>query len=195
MQHSFPVLRANRAEFLWSTLPEEDRILLKEVDRKFPRVIDHAWRPSLVIRYIERDPVDEFYRTKISVSFEDVDKMPKIPYVLDEDHPDQSAIVTWAEKQLATQLRVEEVGSYFRRGIQNCSTAGQIKRIFPELVEILPDYIKTTLGDAVRSSRWPISWEQAEDHGVKMSYLAYCSLLPTKEGLWVPRVDVDNVRK
>ena len=106
--------------------------------------------------------------------------MPRFTYNLTEDNPHWGEITDWAFKRCALQKEVVLAESYLCRAIDACSTAGQIKRILPELIGLLPEGIKSSIFQAARISRFPGAWKDEQEPEIETAAhntLVKCSLM------------------
>jgi len=179
------------AKVLLSYMPESIRTAIETLEAEEPNALNKRWSTDVDLG---RPRVWDGSTTPKQASIcIPVRVLVNIKWRLDEGcQPTWDLIEPWIQQRVEVSERAGRANGYFQEAIWACSTAGQVKRVLPELVQILPDELQASLGEAVRPSRWPLEFQASEDHNEHLAYLAYCSLLPKEPAAgWIPRFGLD----
>ena len=181
------------AEVLLSYAPERLRTAINILAKDAPNALNKRWSQSVDLGKPRVWDGSTNTRPKQASIYVPDRILVNLEWRLDEEcQPTWDLIEPWVQQRVEVSERAERASGYFQKAIWSCSTAGQVKRVLPELVEILPNELKESLGEAVRPSRWPLEFQASEDHNEHLSYLAYCSLLPKEPAAgWIPRLALD----
>jgi hypothetical protein len=115
--------------------------------------------------------------------------IPDLKYVFTDNMDKHDEVVEWLASQRVSREEADSAKSYFRGAFAHCSTAGQIKRILPDLVGLLPDQMKKSLFNMVRMSRYPMGWANNVDVDVEtkaMDLLSMGAILQVPDDVWQP---------
>lgn len=82
-------------------------------------------------------------------------RVPKIAYTLHEDHPAFAEVNAWVADMRDIKIKCDAAFTLADYVIDKCSTAGQIARVWPEIVKFLPELQREALGERVRASQMP----------------------------------------
>lgn len=176
----------NRTEFVWDLLPQDMRNAYFVIARyTHPETYQKSVRVAL-----ERDM---YSRSDVTVKLMDGDteyrvNMPLencIPSVgeynfeLPTSHERYDDFIQWTHTYLRHYGHIQTADDHLTDIVNNCSAAGQIARVLPDLKDYLGGEARESLTGAVRRSRLPPRLE-VDREAVKhiMHYLAMGSLIP-----------------
>lgn len=150
----FPVEEKDLKDWVLNTMPSHIRTPYETLRQNAPGMLRTASYCSYAVLYTPEGEYELCFN-----GLQDHFPPDYKPEVGDDD-PNYDDIVDWARDYRKIQTQVNRCRRYIANAIEECTSAGQIARIFhQDILRFLPVATLNSLGDAERRSRVPRGFE------------------------------------
>lgn len=150
----FPLEEDDLKDWVLDTMPKHIRKPYEALRENAPRMLRSAGYCNYAVLYT---PEGEY-----ELCFNGLQEHfpPEYKAEIGDDNPIYDDIVDWARDYRKIQKQVNRCRQYVAHAIDECTSAGQIARIFHgDILRFLPPATLSSLGDAERKSRVPRGFE------------------------------------
>lgn len=161
----FPVPDEDMMELITDTIPLNMQQCLAEI-REFDRDIlsesSHAYVAIEGVALNQSNIPNPIARLSVRGTYADrfIDTGRR---VLTKDSPHHEAAFKWLHETYERRTIITRLKRHLGTSFHACNTPGQLKTVFPALVEFLPERHIEALSRSVRATRWPTGCGVRED--------------------------------
>jgi len=152
----FPLPYEDVAEIDFATIDDKTWGAIKYVIGFDSDMIASRYSFQFIVEGVEPEEGDRWHYVNIS------DRKGSHIYTTKRALPRNSKYHAPIKKWMDETLERKELVSEFKEHIHSvfywCNTPGQVKTMYPALVELLPERHQQALAKSVRATRWPNSW-------------------------------------